>query len=60
MLSRLDIDYSDVHFNPSKVVSIRNDITHTGQLRNIYGEKELSEIYSEYKAFLSVLIRIFL
>lgn len=60
LLHQLTIDYSDVKLNLRKIVNIRNDITHRGDLNYVNDEKKLNEIYEQYKAFWSVLIRIFL
>jgi Apea-like HEPN len=61
LLDQMKIGYSDVNLNPRKIVNIRNDITHRGQLAYINDQIKFDEIYSEqYKPFWSVLIRIFL
>lgn len=61
LLSQLHIDYSDVKLKPAKIVNLRNDITHRGQLSHINEEKELKKVYEQqYKALWSVIIRIFL
>ncbi|MGA9151666.1 MAG: hypothetical protein WBZ36_13895 [Candidatus Nitrosopolaris sp.] len=39
LLQQMKIDYSDVKLNPRKIVNIRNDITHRGDL--IYDEKKI-------------------
>jgi hypothetical protein len=48
------IDYSDIKLDPRKIVDIRNDITHRGDV------KKDNEMFEQYKPFWSVLIRIFL
>lgn len=60
LLRQLAIDYSDVKLKPRQIVDIRNDITHRGELNYGDDEKKFNEIYEQYKAFWSVLIRIFL
>ena len=56
----MQINYSDVQLKPAKIVRIRNDITHRGQLKYVNEERELKKIYKQYKALWSVLIRVFL
>jgi hypothetical protein len=60
LLHQLKIEYSDVNLKRTKIVSIRNDITHRGQLRSVKDEKKLNSVFQHHKAFWSVLIHIFL
>jgi hypothetical protein len=60
ILNQLGIDYSDVGLKPGRIVSIRNAITHGGQLSDINDELKLNKVYNQYKALWSVMIRIFL
>jgi hypothetical protein len=58
MLKELQIDYSDIRLKPNKIAQIRNDLVHKGSLSYVDDEIKLNEVYQEYKALWSVMIRI--
>jgi len=62
LLQELKIDYSD--YNEDSVINnlirLRNEIIHTGELKNVLDNEKLTEINKKFRIFISILTRIFL